>query len=241
MDNNSFNANNISSTDATERMKELISRLRAASEAYYNGRGEAMSDYEWDRLFDELKHLEDETGTVLPESPTHNVQADTTAGKKEAHEYPALSLAKTKNPAELVKWAGGRPIWLSWKLDGLTLVVTFDGGRLTKVVTRGDGHTGTNITHLSKAINGIPQTVPDNGHIIIRGECVISYKDFNDFILESGDDYANPRNLASGSLTLKDIDEVRRRHRHGYRSLSYILTRTLTHGAHEWTILRNSA
>ena len=212
MDNNSFNANNISSTDATERMKELISRLRAASEAYYNGRGEAMSDYEWDRLFDELKHLEDETGTVLPESPTHNVQADTTAGKKEAHEYPALSLAKTKNPAELVKWAGGRPIWLSWKLDGLTLVVTFDGGRLTKVVTRGDGHTGTNITHLSKAINGIPQTVPDNGHIVIRGECVISYKDFNDFILESGDDYANPRNLASGSLTLKDIDEVRRRH-----------------------------
>lgn len=140
-------------------MKQLISELNKASDAYYNGRGELMTDYEWDAKFDQLRRLEQETGTVLPGSPTHKVSADTMAGQKEAHEYPALSLAKTKKREDLVKWAEGRPIWLSWKLDGLTLVVTYDNGHLTKVVTRGDGHIGTNITHLAKAIDGIPQTI----------------------------------------------------------------------------------
>ena len=170
-----------------------------------------MTDYEWDALFDELKRLEDETGTVLPDSPTAKVSEDHIAGQKEVHEFPALSLAKTKQVTDVEKWAEGRPIWISWKLDGLTLVVTYDGGRLTKVVTRGNGRIGTNITHLAKAISGIPQTIPEQGHVVIRGEAVISYADFDRFLLESGEDYANPRNLASGSLTLKDIDEVRRR------------------------------
>ena len=118
-----------------------------------------MSDYEWDAAFDALKKLEEETGTVLEDSPTINVSSDDTQGLKEPHEFPALSLAKTKKVTDLVKWASDRPIFLSWKLDGLTLVVTYDNGKLTKVVTRGDGHIGTNITHLAGAIQGIQKTV----------------------------------------------------------------------------------
>ena len=195
-----------------ELMRQMIDKLNAAADAYYNGKGELMTDYEWDALFDELKALEKETGIVLDDSPTNNVSSDNTEGQKEEHEFAALSLAKTKKPEELAKWAENRMIWLSWKLDGLTLVVTFDNGKLTKVVTRGNGHIGTNITHLASAIQGIPETIPSKGHIVIRGECVISYEDFNNFLLESDEDYANPRNLASGSLTLKDVNEVKQRH-----------------------------
>ena len=194
------------------RMEELVQRLNQASEAYYGGKGELMTDYEWDALFDELKRLEAETLVTLPDSPTHRVSESHEAGQKEEHEYAALSLAKTKQPAELVKWAEDRPIWISWKLDGLTLVVTYDNGRLTKVVTRGNGHIGTNITHMAEAITGIPQRIKAEGHIVIRGEAVISYDDFERFVMETGEDYANPRNLASGSLTLKDVGEVRQRH-----------------------------
>ena len=194
-----------------KRMEQLVEELNRASEAYYNGRQELMTDYEWDARFDELKRLETETGTTLPDSPTQRVSEDNTAGQKEEHEFPALSLAKTKQVSDLVKWAEERPIWISWKLDGLTLVVTYDGGRLTKVVTRGNGHIGTNITHLAHAISGIPQRIDEQGHVVIRGEAVISYDDFNQFVMESGEDYANPRNLASGSLSLKDPEEVKPR------------------------------
>ena len=194
-----------------KRMEQLVDELNRASEAYYNGRQELMTDYEWDARFDELKRLEMETGTTLPDSPTQRVSEDNTAGQKEEHEFPALSLAKTKQVSDLVKWAEGRPIWISWKLDGLTLVVTYDGGRLTKVVTRGNGHIGTNITHLAHAISGIPQRIDEQGHVVIRGEAVISYDDFNQFVMESGEDYANPRNLASGSLSLKEPEEVKPR------------------------------
>ena len=196
------------------RMQHLVELLNQASDAYYNGRGELMTNYEWDERFDELKKLEEQTGTVLPDSPTNNVSADNITGQKEPHEFPALSLAKTKKVDDMVKWAEGRPIWLSWKLDGLTLVVTYDDGRLTKVVTRGDGHIGANITHLAPAIDGIPQRLPIKGHLVVRGEAVISYDDFERFNMESEEEYANPRNLASGSLTLKDVNEVRQRHIH---------------------------
>ena len=198
--------------DKTRRMQQLINELNEASDAYYNGRSELMTDYEWDQRFDELKRLETETGTTLPDSPTQKVSEDTITGQKEEHEFAALSLAKTKQVGDLVKWAEERPIWISWKLDGLTLVVTYDEGHLTKVVTRGNGHIGTNITHLSHSINGIPQEIKAQGHIVIRGEAVISYDDFERFVMESGEDYANPRNLASGSLTLKDPEEVKARH-----------------------------
>lgn len=197
-----------------QKMKELVARLNEASAAYYNGKAELMSDYQWDAMFDELKKLEEKTGTILEDSPTSNVSADTTAGQKEAHEYAALSLAKTKKVEDLVRWAQDRKIWLSWKLDGLTLVVTYDRGRLHKVVTRGDGHIGTNITHLASAIDGIASKISYKGHLVIRGEAVISYEDFNAFVMETGEDYANPRNLASGSLSLKDVEEVKRRKIH---------------------------
>lgn len=193
-------------------MKQLVEQLNKASQAYYNGEAELMSDYEWDSKFDQLKLLEDETGIVLPDSPTNKVSEDSISGKKEPHEFPALSLAKTKNVADLEKWASNKPIWISWKLDGLTLVATYDDGKLTKIVTRGDGHIGTNITHLAPAIKGVLPKISEKGHLVIRGEAVISYEDFNNFLLETESDYANPRNLASGSLTLKDVDEVKLRH-----------------------------
>jgi len=194
------------------QMKSLAERLNQASNSYYNGKGELMTDYEWDALFDQLKRLEEETGEILPDSPTNRVSEDSIVGKKEEHEFAALSLAKTKQVSDLVKWAEDRPIWISWKLDGLTLVVTYDGGILTKIVTRGNGHIGTNITHLAPAISGIPATISEKGHLVVRGEAVISYADFEQFIIESEGDYANPRNLASGSLALKDIEEVKQRH-----------------------------
>lgn len=194
------------------QIKSLVKRLNQASDSYYNGKGELMTDYEWDALFDQLKRLEEETGEILPDSPTNRVSEDSIVGKKEEHEFAALSLAKTKQVSDLVKWAEDRPIWISWKLDGLTLVVTYDGGILTKIVTRGNGHIGTNITHLAPAISGIPATISAKGHLVVRGEAVISYADFEQFIIESEGDYANPRNLASGSLALKDIEEVKQRH-----------------------------
>lgn len=193
-------------------MKQLVEQLNNASQAYYNGEAELMSDYEWDSKFDQLKLLEDETGIVLPDSPTNKVSEDSISGKKEPHEFPALSLAKTKSVADLEKWASNKPIWISWKLDGLTLVATYDDGKLTKIVTRGDGHIGTNITHLAPAIKGVLPKISEKGHLVIRGEAVISYEDFNNFLLETESDYSNPRNLASGSLTLKDVDEVKLRH-----------------------------
>lgn len=194
------------------RMQQLVQELNEASDAYYNGQAERMTDYEWDARFDELKRLEQETGTTLPDSPTQKVSEDSIIGQKEEHEFSALSLAKTKQVTELVKWAEDKPIWISWKLDGLTLVVTYDGGKLQKVVTRGNGHIGTNITHLTSAISGIPSTIHSQGHTVIRGEAVISYEDFERFLIESGEDYANPRNLASGSLSVKDAQDIKDRH-----------------------------
>ena len=201
------------------KMQEMIRRLNEASEAYYGGRDEIMSNFEWDALFDELTRMEEETGVVLPDSPTQKVNAaaeDNIAGEKEAHEYPALSLAKTKKVNELQEWAGERPVWLSWKLDGLTLVLTYDGGRLTKILTRGNGSVGTNITFMKEVIKGCPLVVEDAGHLVVRGEATISYPDFeklNATISDPADRFANPRNLASGTLALdaKRLNEVRER------------------------------
>ena len=201
------------------RMQEMIRRLNEASEAYYGGRDEIMSNYEWDALFDELARLEAETGVVLPDSPTQKVNTageDNIAGEKEAHEFPALSLAKTKKIEDLQDWAGDRPVWLSWKLDGLTLVLTYDGGRLIRILTRGNGSVGTNITFMKTALRGFPLEVADLGHLVVRGEATISYPDFeklNATISDPEERFANPRNLASGTLALdaKRLDEVRQR------------------------------
>lgn len=194
-----------------EKIQQLVNLLNQASEAYYNGKQELLTDYEWDAKFDELKQLEEQSGIVLPDSPTQKVSEDNVAGRKEQHEFAALSLAKTKKIDDIVKWSEGKPIWISWKLDGLTLVATYDNGRLSRLVTRGNGHVGTNITYLATAINGLPKTINYREHLVVRGEAVISYNDFNNFLIESGEDYANPRNLASGTMTLHDVEEVRRR------------------------------
>ena len=202
-----------------QRMEEMIRRLNEASEAYYGGRDEIMSNFEWDALFDELTRLEEETGIVLPDSPTQKVNTageDNIAGEKEAHEFSALSLAKTKKIEDLQDWAGDRPVWLSWKLDGLTLVLTYDGGRLTRILTRGNGSVGTNITFMKTALKGFPLEIKDRGHLVVRGEATISYPDFeklNATISDPEERFANPRNLASGTLALdaKRLDEVRQR------------------------------
>ena len=197
-----------------KRVEELVEQLNQASRAYYNGQDEIMSNYEWDALFDELAALEDETGYILQNSPTQNVGYESNSGKKEKHEFAALSLAKTKKVEDMVKWAADYPIWLSWKLDGCTLVLTYDNGKLTKILTRGSGNMGTNITHLKHAIKGFPLEIPYKGHLVVRGEAAISYTDFvaiNDMIEDEDEKYANPRNLASGTLNLDDADEVKNR------------------------------
>lgn len=198
-----------------QRIDQLVETLNKASQAYYNGADEIMSNYEWDAMFDELSQLETETGYILPDSPTQNAGYEAQAGNREPHEYPALSLAKTKSVEELKKWAADMPIWLSWKLDGLTLVLTYDNGKLTKILTRGNGTVGSNITFLKDAISGFPTKIPYKGHMVVRGEATISYTDFkllNDTIEDDNEKYANPRNLASGTLNLEDVDEVKRRH-----------------------------
>ena len=124
-----------------QRIEELVKQLNAASAAYYNGQDEIMPNYEWDALFDELTTLEEKTGYIIKDSPTQNAgYEESGSGQKEPHEYPALSLAKTKQVEELQQWAGVYPIWLSWKLDGLTLVLTYDNGNLVKILTRGNGN-----------------------------------------------------------------------------------------------------
>lgn len=203
-----------------EKMTDLIEKLNKASEAYYGGKDEIMSNYEWDAMFDELSRLEEETGTVLSDSPTRKVSSaadENIAGAKETHEFPALSLAKTKKVEELQAWAGDLPVWLSWKLDGLTLVLTYDGGRLVKILTRGNGTVGTNITFMKEAIAGFPLSIPYTGHMVVRGEAAITYPDFekiNAAISDPLEKYANPRNLASGTLGLdeKRLEDVKRRH-----------------------------
>lgn len=204
--------------DQKARIDHLVAVLNQASNAYYGGQEEQMTNFEWDQLFDELTALEQETNYIRPDSPTQSTGHDAAdeGGEKERHEYPALSLAKTKDVAELQKWAGERDVWLSWKLDGLTLVLTYDGGKLSKIVTRGNGTEGNNITYMKEAILGIPLKIKDKGHFVVRGEATISYTDFeriNDTLSEEDDKYANPRNLASGTLDLdkKNLDKVKER------------------------------
>ena len=191
--------------DKIKRIEELVELLNKASEAYYNGE-EIMSNAEWDAGFDELMKLESETNYVLENSPTQTVGAEENyeQGVKEEHEFPALSLPKSKDIEVLKKWTGNRPIWLSFKADGNTLVATFDNGKLTKLMTRGNGTIGTNITYLAKYINNIPMEIDYNGHMVVRGEAMISYPDFErvNSYLEEGEEYSNPRNLLSGTLGL---------------------------------------
>lgn len=188
----------------TDRMKELIAKLNEASKAYYAEDREIISNYEYDALYDELTALEEETGMVLAGSPTVNVGYEAVEElPKERHEKPMLSLAKTKSREELQSWLDGKEGLLSWKLDGLTIVLTYDGGRLEKAVTRGNGEVGEVITNNAKVFKNIPHAISFKGRLILRGEAVITYSDFekvNREIADADARYKNPRNLCSGSV-----------------------------------------
>ena len=186
------------------RMKELAATLTAAAKTYYQESREIMSNYEYDKLYDELVELEKETGVVLSKSPTQNVGYEVLSElPKERHESPMLSLDKTKSTADLQEWLGDQTGILSWKLDGLTVVLTYSGGTLKKAVTRGNGEIGEVITSNARVFANVPVTISFQGELVLRGEAVIRYSEFNR-INEAIDDvdakYKNPRNLCSGSV-----------------------------------------
>lgn len=187
-----------------ERMKELVSLLNKASRAYYQEAQEIMSNYEYDRLYDELKELEDELGITLSNSPTVNVGYEVVSElPKERHESPMLSLDKTKEVEELKNFVGDQKVLMSWKMDGLTVVLTYRDGKLYKAVTRGNGEVGEVITNNAKVFKNVPVQIAYQGELILRGEAVIGYKDFEKINQEIEDvdaRYKNPRNLCSGSV-----------------------------------------
>lgn len=205
--------------DKTLRMKELVNKLNEASNAYYNGKDEIMSNHEWDTMFDQLAQLEEETGIILPDSPTSKVGADEIGGnglKKVRHEFPALPLDKTKDiyefPKVFSKAASGDCVVMH-KLDGCTLCLTYDGsrnggcGRLVQAVTRGNGEIGSDMTYQASYIEGIPMTIGFKGKLIVRGEALMTYSEFeriNSNLEEGEEEYSNPRNLANSTITMKE-------------------------------------
>ena len=191
-------------TAAIKRMKELAEKLDKAAREYYQNDREIMSNLEYDRMYDELQDLERETGTVLANSPTISVGYEAVEQlPKEEHESPMLSLDKTKDREALRSFMGGHKTLLSWKLDGLTIVLTYENGQLQKAVTRGNGVVGEVITNNAKVFKNIPLHIPFKGRLVLRGEAVITYSDFekiNASIEDADAKYKNPRNLCSGSV-----------------------------------------
>ena len=194
--------------DKKERMRELIDKLNEASKAYYAQDREIISNFEYDALYDELRKMEEETGIVLAGSPTMRVGYEAVEElPKESHERPMLSLDKTKDREALAEWLDGREGLLSWKLDGLTIVLTYREGKLLKAVTRGNGEIGEVITGNAKVFQNIPLRISYTGELILRGEAVITYSDFermNEEIEDVSARYKNPRNLCSGSVRQLD-------------------------------------
>lgn len=187
-----------------QRMKELIPILREAAKAYYQESREIMSNLEYDRLYDELAALEKDTGVILSGSPTQQVGYEVLSElPKETHETPMLSLDKTKSVEDLQQWLGDKKGILSWKMDGLTIVLTYENGILAKAVTRGNGEIGEVITANARAFSNIPLNIAYKGQLVLRGEAVITYSDFERINSQIGDadaKYKNPRNLCSGSV-----------------------------------------
>lgn len=190
--------------DKFDRMKELIHILSEASKAYYQENRELMSNFEYDKLYDELLELEKETDTVLADSPSIHVGYELlTSLEKEPHSSPMLSLDKTKEVGQLEEWLGDQKGLLSWKLDGLTIVLTYQEGVLLKAVTRGNGEVGEVVTNNAKVFVNLPKKIAYKGTLVIRGEAVIHYSDFrrmNEEMEDLDSRYKNPRNLCSGSV-----------------------------------------
>ena len=191
-------------SDKLQRIHELVKKLNEASRVYYQEASEIMSNYEYDGLYDELTALEQETGIVLASSPTVNVGYEILSElPKERHEKPMLSLDKTKEVQALKEWMGNQKALLSWKLDGLTIVLTYRNGKLAKAVTRGNGEVGEVITNNAKVFQNIPLSIACQEELVLRGEAVITYSDFEKINAEIDDaeaKYKNPRNLCSGSV-----------------------------------------
>ena len=187
-----------------ERMKELSAILSEAAKAYYQESREIMSNFEYDKLYDELIALEEETGTIFAGSPTQKVGYEVLSElPKERHERPMLSLNKTKSVDDLREWLGSQKGLLSWKMDGLTVVLTYEDGKLAKAVTRGNGEIGEVITGNARTFVNLPMSIPYKGRLILRGEAIITYEDFeklNATIADENAKYKNPRNLCSGSV-----------------------------------------
>lgn len=206
--------------DKTKRIRELIGTLRAAGRAYYQESREIMSNFEYDKLYDELVSLEKETGIVFANSPTQNVGYEVVSAlPKERHEKPMLSLNKTKSVEELADWLGGQTGLLSWKMDGLTIVLTYQNGTLVKAITRGNGEIGEVITANAKAFVNVPLNISYQGELILRGEAIIRYSDFekiNEQIEDVDAKYKNPRNLCSGSVRQLNSEITAQRQVHFY-------------------------
>lgn len=206
--------------DKIERMKELIPVLQKAGKAYYQEDREIMSNFEYDKLYDELETLEKETGITLAGSPTVSVGYEALEElPKEAHETPMLSLDKTKDVEALRAFIGDRKTLLSWKLDGLTIVLTYGDGKLQKAVTRGNGVVGEVITNNARVFKNIPLQISFKGDLVLRGEAIITYSDFkkiNEEIEDVDAKYKNPRNLCSGSVRQLNNEITARRNVHFY-------------------------
>lgn len=191
-------------TAAVNQMKELVKKLNEAAKAYYQEDREIMSNREYDALYDQLEQMEAETGIVLADSPTVNVGYEAVdALPKETHESPMLSLDKTKERETLRAFIGTNPTLLSWKMDGLTIVLTYENGELQKAVTRGNGIVGEVITNNARTFKNIPLKIAYQGRLVLRGEAIITYSDFeriNETIEDVDAKYKNPRNLCSGSV-----------------------------------------
>ena len=189
--------------DQKKHMQDLVQQLNEAAAVYYQGKDEIMSNYDYDRLYDELAALEKETGIILAGSPTQRVGYEVLSElPKETHAAPMLSLDKTKSVDALASWLEGQTGLLSWKMDGLTIVLTYENGTLQKAVTRGNGQVGEVITNNARTFTNVPLSVPYHGHMILRGEAVISYSGFRKIneTLPEEEQYKNPRNLCSGSV-----------------------------------------
>lgn len=189
--------------DRQVRMKELVDKLNLASEVYYQKSNEIMSNFEYDALYDELVALEKETGVIMAGSPTQRVGYEIISElPKEVHPSPMLSLDKTKEVETLGTWLGDQTGLLSWKMDGLTVVLTYQDGELIKAVTRGNGQVGEVITNNAKVFKNIPLTIPCKEEVVLRGEAVIPYSEFEKInsMLDEDEQYKNPRNLCSGSV-----------------------------------------
>ncbi len=206
--------------DKKERLKELTTVLNDAAKAYYQKDTEIMTNLEYDKLYDELVALEKETGIVLANSPTIHVGYEVLSElEKQPHPSPMLSLDKTKEVDALVAWLGTQEGVLSWKLDGLTVVLTYENGELQNAVTRGNGEVGEVITNNAKTFTNLPKVIPYKGSLVIRGEAVIKYSDFhrmNEELAETEEKYKNPRNLCSGSVRQLNNEITAKRHVHFY-------------------------